>query len=78
MNQTGTHIITDELTLTDFTWDINTILWWYDQDIIWIEVYFNDGVEARSFIYATSDTSITKQDCKDYLLTLSQFLGSTN
>ena len=76
MNQKGKHIITDELTLTDFTWEIRSLLWWYDQDFITIEVTFNNNQESRSFDYHTSRASFTKKHCKNYLLTLPQFKGS--
>jgi len=75
LKQTGTHIITEELTLKDFTWEVDAITIRFNEDRVSIEVLFNDSEESRSFDYETSDP-LTKQECIDYLLTLSQFKGS--
>ncbi len=76
MKQTGTHIITDELTLKDFTWKIRALTWYYDDNFVSIEVTFNDEKESRAFEYQTTKGTLTKDECEKYLLALPQFKGS--
>ncbi len=78
MKQKGRHTITDELTLKDFSWEIRALTCYYDQGLVSIEVTFNNEKESRAFEFNTSQKALTKQDCKNYLLTLDQFKGSND